>query len=300
MELRGDFSSYSEILDLLQIVSIGKKTGEVLLNSNGESVTLQVKDGKIIGFKTNVPFLEKLNERIKKGEIPLSEAIKFILHYVTMWNRGKFSFLEREINAELPEGEDIDTLTTMMDFTKEQDELGEEFKEFFKKNPVFELSEEIPEPVTIDPESWRLLSLLSKGNSIQKAIFYGANSFKGGLEKIYNLQEKGLIKISEVKEAQTQIKKEEIKKEEASFVSSELLEKIREYLVEAMGPMGEFLIEETLEDMEITKLPINLIDSFVENLIEKIPDTCLVDGESCRERLKNQITLLLRGGADES
>ncbi len=293
MELRGDFSSYSEILDLLQIVSIGKKTGEVLLNSNGESITLQLKDGKVINFKTNVPFLEELKGRVEKGEISLSEAVKFILHYVAMWDKGRFSFLEKGINTE-PIGE-IDTIAVMMDFTKEQDEMGEKLKEFFKKDPVFELSESITEPVTVDPESWKILSLLSKGNSLVKAIFRGANSFKSGLEKTYTLEEKGFIR--ETEEVPKPIIKEE-EKEKTSFVNPEVFERIRELLVEAMGPMGEFLIEETLEDMEITRLPVNMIDTFVENLIEKIPDTCLIEGESCRERLKDEITLLLRGGAD--
>ena len=294
MELRGDFSSYSEILDLLQIVSIGKKTGEVLLNSNGESITLQLKDGKVINFKTNVPFLEELKERVKKGEISLSEAVKFILHYIAMWEKGRFSFLEKEVKAEPIE--EIDTIAVMMDFTKEQDEMGEKLKELFKKNPVFELSEDIGEPVTIDPESWKLISLLSKGNNLAKTIFHGAKSFKSGLEKIYTLKEKGFIR--EIEGVSQPTTKEEETEEKTGFVNPEVFEKIRELLVEAMGPMGEFLVEETFEDMEITKLPVNMIDTFVENLIEKIPDTCLIEGESCRERLKDEITLLLRGGAD--
>ena len=294
MELRGDFSSYSEILDLLQIVSIGKKTGEVLLNSNGESITLQLKDGKVINFKTNVPFLEELKERVKKGEISLSEAVKFILHYIAMWEKGRFSFLEKEVKAEPIE--EIDTIAVMMDFTKEQDEMGEKLKELFKKNPAFELSEDIGEPVTIDPESWKLISLLSKGNNLAKTIFYGAKSFKSGLEKIYTLKEKGFIR--EIEGVSQPTTKEKETEEKTGFVNPEVFEKIRELLVEAMGPMGEFLVEETFEDMEITKLPVNMIDTFVENLIEKIPDTCLIEGESCRERLKDEITLLLRGGAD--
>ena len=294
MELRGDFSSYSEILDLLQIVSIGKKTGEVLLNSNGESITLQLKDGKVINFKTNVPFLEELKERVKKGEISLSEAVKFILHYIAMWEKGRFSFLEKEVKAEPIE--EIDTIAVMMDFTKEQDEMGEKLKELFKKNPAFELSEDIGEPVTIDPESWKLISLLSKGNNLAKTIFYGAKSFKSGLEKMYILKEKGFIR--EIEGVSQPTTKEKETEEKTGFVNPEVFEKIRELLVEAMGPMGEFLVEETFEDMEITRLPVNMIDTFVENLIEKIPDTCLIEGESCRERLKDEITLLLRGGAD--
>ncbi len=297
MELRGDFSSYSEILDLLQIVSIGKKTGEVLLNSDGESITIQLKDGKVINFKTNVPHLEYLKERVKKGEIPISEAIKFLLHYVAMWDRGRFSFIEKEVTDE-PLGK-VDTITVMMDFTKEQDEIGDNLKELFKKNPYFELSEEVSEPVTLEKEDWKLLSLISKGNNLVRTVFMGADSFKNGLERIYNFIEKDLIK--QVKKEET--KEEKVQETEAtgtSFVNPEVFERIRELLVETMGPMGEFLIEETLEDMDITRLPVNMIDTFVENLVERIPDTCLIEGESCRERLKDEITLILRGGANES
>ncbi len=297
MELRGDFSSYSEILDLLQIVSIGKKTGEVLLNSDGESITIQLKDGKVINFKTNVPHLEYLKERVKKGEIPISEAIKFLLHYVAMWDRGRFSFIEKEVTDE-PLGK-VDTITVMMDFTKEQDEIGDNLKELFKKNPYFELSEEVSEPVTLEKEDWKLLSLISKGNNLVRTVFMGADSFKSGLERIYNFIEKDLIK--QVKKEET--KEEKVQETEAtgtSFVNPEVFERIRELLVETMGPMGEFLIEETLEDMDITRLPVNMIDTFVENLVERIPDTCLIEGESCRERLKDEITLILRGGANES
>ena len=296
MELRGDFSSYSEILDLLQIVSIGKKTGEVLLNSNGESITLQLKDGRVINFRTNVPFLDQLKTRVQNGEIPISEALKFILHYVAMWKRGRFSFQEREVNEE-PLGQ-IDTITVMMDFTKEQDEIGEDLKELFRKNPHFTLSEEIKEPITLGREDWKLIALLARGESLVKSIFTGANSFKDGLEKVHTFIEKGLLK--EIEKPETAREIETVKEAATGFVKADVFEKIRELLVEAMGPMGEFLIEETFEDMEITQLPVNMIDTFVENLIEKIPDTCLIEGESCRERLRDEIALILRGGADGS
>ncbi len=297
MELRGDFTSYSEILDLLQIVSIGKKTGEVLLNRDGESITIQLKEGRVVNFKTNVPFLNKLKERVKNGEVSLSEALKFILHYVAMWEKGRFSFLEKEIKDKPLDS--VDTVTVMMDFTKEQDELTEELKELYKRNPFFSLSDSISEPVTLDREDWKLISLLSKGENLIKSIFTGANSFKTGLEKIKDLTEKGLLK--EVKPAEIEEEKAPVtEKTKMAFVNPDLLEKVREVLVEAMGPMGEFLIEETFEDMEISNLPVNMIDTFVENLVEKIPDSCLIEGESCKDRLKEQIALILKGGANES
>lgn len=296
MELRGDFTSYSEILDLLQIVSIGKKTGEVLLNTNGKSITIQIKDGKIVNFKTNIQFLDQLRKRVINREIPLSEAVKFILHLVAMWEKGRFSFQEKSIGDETLGS--VDTLTVMMDFTKEQDELPDELKELFKKNPYFILSEEIDNPVTLDTEDWKLLSLISKGKSLERVIFSKSNSFKEGLEKINNFLETGLI--HEVKNPEEQKKEIFYESKTENFVDEQQLEKIRELLIETMGPMGEFLIEETFEDMGISKLPDNMIDSFVVNLLEKIPDSCFIEGESCRERLKEEITSILKGGAHGS
>ena len=297
MELKGDFSSYSEILDLLQIVSIGKKTGEVLLNSNGESIILQIKKGMIVNFKTNIDFLEKLKDRVRKQDVSMQEAIKFLLHYVAMWDKGKFSFVEKDISEEIGKA---DTITIMMDFTKEQDEIADNLRDLFKRNPYFELSENISEPVTLDKEDWKLLSLLSKGNNLVKTIFLGASSFKTGLERIYLFLERNLIK--EISDKKKHSYEEGIQVKETtktSLVDTERIEKAREVLVETMGPMGEFLIEETLEDMELTKLPVNMIDTFVENLTRRIPDSCLIEGESCRERLKEEITHILKGGENE-
>ena len=53
MELRGDFKSYAEILDLLQIITMGKKSGEVNLRSDGESITIYFKEGRAIDFNSN-------------------------------------------------------------------------------------------------------------------------------------------------------------------------------------------------------------------------------------------------------
>ncbi len=289
MELKGNFSSYSEILDLLQIVSIGKKTGEVLLSSNNKSLILQLKDGEVTNFKTNIPYLDKLKERVKNGELSLAEALKFILHYVAMWKEGRFSFLERDVTEESIDN--IDTLTVMMNFTKEQDEIGNNLRELFRRNPSFKLSDgsNIEAAITIDREDWKLLSLLSKGESLVKAIFLGAKSFQSGLERVQSFLEKGLLE--ETDQSEENLDKEE--ETDNRFVKPETLEKIKELLIEAMGPMGELLIDETLEDMELTELPVSMANMFIENLVEKIPDSCLIEGENCKNKLKEEITKIL-------
>ena len=289
MELKGNFSSYSEILDLLQIVSIGKKTGEVLLSSNSESLILQLKDGEVTNFKTTISYLNNLKERVKNGELSLTEALKFVLHYVSMWEGGKFSFQEKDVTEEPIDN--VDTLTVMMDFTKEQDEIGDNLKDLFRRNPSFKLSDgsNIKTAITIDREDWKLLSLLSKGESLVKAIFLGAKSFQSGLERVQSFLEKGLLE--ETDRSEENLEKEEETKNR--FVKPETLEKIKELLIEAMGPMGELLIDETLEDMELTGLPVSMANLFIENLVEKIPDSCLIEGENCKDKLREEITDIL-------
>jgi len=297
MELRGDFKSYAEILDLLQIITMGKKSGEVNLRSNGESITIFFKDGKAIDFTSNSAPIQNLRERVAAGELPLEEAINFLLHHVSLWDSGKFLFREKQIDYEGIGS--ADTLNIMMNFTKEEDELSPEVKEAIKKNLYFTLSEEAQLPITLTEEAWRILISLCRGRPIWDALLYAGRSFSEDTKTLELLLKHRLIKPAE-KPPEVEESREEEREERLTTVSEEKLEKVRELLVEAMGPMGEFLIEETLEELETTELPANLIPKFIDTLVEKIPDSCLIEGEKCRERLREEISAILKGGADEA
>jgi len=298
MELRGDFKSYAEILDLLQIITMGKKTGEVNLRSNGENITIFFKDGRAIDFTSNSAPIQSLRERVVSGELSLEEAINFILHHVSLWDRGKFLFTERPVDYEGIGS--ADTLNVMMNFTKEEDELAPEVKEALKKNLYFTLSEEAQLPITITEEAWRILVSICKERPIWDALLFVGRSFSEDTKTLELLLKHKLIKPAEKPPEEEKGVETEKKEEKVSTVPEEKLERVRELLVEAMGPMGEFLIEETLEDLETTELPTNLIRRFIDLLIEKIPDSCLIEGEKCRERLREQISAILKGGANEA
>ena len=297
MELRGDFKSYSEILDLLQIITMGKKSGEVNLRSDIQSITIFFKDGKAIDFSANVPALKVLRERTVSGEIPLNEAVDFLLHHIALWDKGRFLFLEKPISLEGIGN--VDTLNIMMNFTKEEDELDQEVKEALKNNKVFTLSEEAKLPITITSQGWKLLVSICRGVPIWDALLMKGTSFSEDTKTLQVLFKHRMIKekADEVKSLKTVEEKGKIP---TSFVPEEKLEKIRELLVEAMGPMGEFLIEETLEELEINQLPTDLIPRFIDTILEKIPDTCLIEGEKCRDRLKEDFLQILEGGSDEA
>ena len=297
MELRGDFKSYAEILDLLQIITMGKKSGEVNLRRDGESITIFFKDGKAIDFTSNAPSLQFLRERAATGEIPLEEAINFLLHHVSLWDEGRFLFTEKPVSYD-GIGK-ADTLNIMMNFTKEEDELPEEVKAAIKENRKYTLSEEAELPITITEEGWKILVSLCKGMPIWDALLRVGHSFSDDANTLQTIFKHKLIKPKEEEEespAKTQAEKREV----VSLVPSEKLEKVRELLVETMGPMGEFLIEETLEEMDLSQLPTDLVPRFIENLLEKIPDTCLIDGEKCRDRLREQFGETLKGGSNEA
>ena len=61
-----------------------------------------------------------------------------------------------------------------------------------------------------------------------------------------------------------------------------------------MGPMGEFLIDETLEELEVSQLTPDLVPTFIDALISKIPESCTFEGENCKKRLSEEFRKILR------
>ncbi len=288
MELRGKFKHYTDILDLLQIITMGNKSGEILLNSNGESITLFFKDGKAIDFTSNVPSLQHLRERAATGEIPLEEAMNFLLHQVSLWNEGRFLFVEKPLSYEGIGS--ADTLNVMMNFTKEEDELPEDVRKAIKENKIFILSEEAELPITVTEEGWRLLVSVCKEIPIWDALLRVGKSFGKDTNALHLLLKHRLIKVKDKLEEEKEEEKEEVL---ISLVPDEKMEKVEQLLVETMGPMGKFLVEETLEEMNLKQLPADLVPNFVDALLSKIPDTCFIDGEKCRDKLKKELTWIL-------
>ncbi|WP_456456306.1 DUF4388 domain-containing protein [Thermovibrio sp.] len=291
MELKGHFKSYAEILDLFQIISMGRKSGEVNLKSeSGDNIILTFKEGKIIDFLSSLFVLVELKNRVIKGELPLEEALNFLLHFVSLWEEGNFRFVEKPVDVEGIGS--ADALNVMMNFTKEEDETPPEVRSILKENKVFSLSESAELPITIDSDIWKFLVAVCEGIPVWDILIRKCVSYSKGIEVLSKLLKANLIK--EAQEGQkTVVKGSEVLKREA-FVPHEKLDRVRTVLVETMGPMGEFLIEDTFEEMGLKELPLSMVDKFINQLLEKIPDTCLIDGEKCRDKLKRQLKEILK------
>jgi hypothetical protein len=299
MELRGEFKSITEVLDLLQIISLGKKSGEVNLRSSEGSLTIHFQDGRIINFDSSIPVLRKLRERVIEGNISTEEAANFLLHYISFWDDGRFVFIEKPVSVKAIGN--ADTLNVMMEFSKETDETPPNVQKLLKENAYMTLTSSIEEEITIDPLEWKILVEFTKGKTIREVIFTLCPSYGEGVKKIERLLKLKTIQVSEKPQGQmVEFHKETKEAESPAIIPSEKLEQIREILTATMGPMGEFLIDETLEELDISQLTYDLVPNFIDILLNKIPESCLVEGESCRDRLREEFERILIGGGDEA
>ena len=299
MELRGEFKSITEVLDLLQIISLGKKSGEVNLRSSEGSLTIHFQDGRIINFDSSIPVLRKLRERVIEGNISTEEAANFLLHYISFWDDGRFVFIEKPVSVKAIGN--ADTLNVMMEFSKETDETPPNVQKLLKENAYMTLTSSIEEEITIDPLEWKILVEFTKGKTIREVIFTLCPSYGEGVKKIERLLKLKTIQVSEKPQGQmVEFHKETKEAESPAIIPSEKLEQIREILTATMGPMGEFLIDETLEELDISQLTYDLVPNFLDILLNKIPESCLVEGESCRDRLREEFERILIGGGDEA
>jgi len=299
MELRGEFKSITEVQDLLQIISLGKKSGEVNLRSSEGSLTIYFQDGKIVSFDSSIPLLRKLKDRVIGGEVGIDEAANFLIHYVSFWDNGRFVFIEKPISVKAIGS--ADTLNVMMEFSKEVDETLPDVQKLLKENACMTLSPSIESKITIDPLEWRMLVELAKGKTPKEVIFTLCPSFGEGIKKLGKLLKQGVIQIEEKAEEQRSESSQVYQAEESSVVvPPEKIEQVREILIATMGPMGEFLIDETMENLDITQLTPDVVPNFIDTLLNKIPDSCLIEGESCRDRLREEFKRILIGGGDET
>ncbi|RUM90540.1 MAG: hypothetical protein DSZ26_02670 [Thermovibrio sp.] len=293
MELKGSFHSEVELSDLFQVVTLGKKTGEVKLSNNGntKNITLFIEKGTIVNFSSNLPIIKVLKDRIASGDLDFFEALKFVFHYINLWNGGKFLFKEKKL-SNIEKLGNLDALNVIMDYTKEKDEISKiDLEKIFDFNSKYVLSKNAELPITFDRDSWNILVDILSGKSILSSIFLNAHSFKSGLEIVNSMVQKNILKKKTEEEVISE-ESEELKAE-VKTIPNEKINALRELLTEIMGPMGEFLVDETLEDLEVNELPVHLANEFIEKLLDKIPETCLIEGESCKERLKNDFEKII-------
>lgn len=126
---------------------------------------------------------------------------------------------------------------------------------YFRKTNLASNSE-----ITFDSDMLKLLMAVDENKTIRQVaadVAMTPSSFKESLVKLIKL------KLIEQVEAAAP----------ASYVGEAFLERTREVLIQLTGPLGEVLVEETLEDMNLdaTKLPREIVGDFIYNIAKQMP-----------------------------
>jgi len=286
MELRGDIKDISVLLEAFQIVGVGGKSGKFEVSGGDGRITFYIKDGSIVNFDTTVPNLRTLKEKTEKGKAKLTDSLVSLLHYIYYWRDGRFHFTDGNVNVQELGKADITNL--IMEFSKELDETPEAIKKLIFIDPQFSLSGDISSnQLTLDRKDFLVFQEFLRGKTLKQVLFAGT-PYSELVVTVQKLLSAGIVSPVEKKESEA-VKSVSV----IPTVPEEKLEQVRDRLVEALGPMGEFLIDETFEDLGISQLFVDSVDKFIETLIEKIPDGCIIDGEDCKRRFRQEFKEIL-------
>ncbi|GAB6077096.1 DUF4388 domain-containing protein [Desulfurobacterium crinifex] len=286
MELRGEIRDISMLLEVFQIVNVGKKSGKLEVSGEDGKVIFYIKDGNIISVDTTVPNLRVLKEKTEKGEAKFTDSLISFLHYIYYWRNGRFQFKDENISVK--ERGKADMTNLIMELSKELDETPEAIKKLIFLDPQFTLSGDISSnQLTLEKKDFLVFQEFLRGKTLKQVLFAGT-PYSELIATVRKLLSAGIISPVEKKESEAGKTVSVI-----PTVPEEKLEQVRERLVEALGPMGEFLVDETFEDLGISQLFVDSVDKFIETLIEKIPDGCIIDGEDCKERFRQEFREIL-------
>lgn len=286
MELRGEIRDISMLLEVFQIVNVGKKSGKLEVSGEDGKVIFYIKDGNIINVDTTVPNLRVLKEKTEKGEAKFTDSLISFLHYIYYWRNGRFQFKDENISVK--ERGKVDMTNLIMELSKELDETPEAIKKLIFLDPQFTLSGDISSnQLTLEKKDFLVFQEFLRGKTLKQVLFAGT-PYSELIATVRKLLSAGIISPVEKKESEAGKTVSVI-----PTVPEEKLEQVRERLVEALGPMGEFLVDETFEDLGISQLFVDSVDKFIETLIEKIPDGCIIDGEDCKKRFRQEFKEIL-------
>ncbi|MEA3435625.1 MAG: hypothetical protein U9R43_04110 [Thermodesulfobacteriota bacterium] len=114
------------------------------------------------------------------------------------------------------------------------------------------------EEITLDAEMIRLLMAIDENKNISqvaKAAEMNLSQVRGVLAKLLKL------------ELVVQVKKD------VTYLEQSFINFLKAKLTESVGPMGEILIEDILDEMglQIDRIPVNAAPDFIKNIAKEIP-----------------------------
>jgi hypothetical protein len=205
LALQGNLEDF-DLTDVLQLIHLGKKNGALEIETEGDRGEIYFENGKVLYAKTTK----------KMGEDSI--------HQILRWSVGKFLFSPEKTAPERKM--DIPIQNLILDAAKQIDE----WKRLEKLIPSTEMMvdfvedpEVSSEEISLSPEEWKILSLITGERSIRE-ISHLAKMTEFNTAKIfYGLVSSGLVRLKEPpkkevkKEKPKEAEKPEVKKKRGFF-----------------------------------------------------------------------------------
>ncbi len=138
MDLKGEYQSFSDITDVLELLSSSGKSGRLSLSFESEDVGFYLSKGKLFEIKINMGSLSDIYRMYKSKAISLKDFAFIVLYSIENWHNGTFSFSE-----EKPKVDDgLSMQDILMTFGKRKDEL-EKLKNLAKGEKRVRISRDV-------------------------------------------------------------------------------------------------------------------------------------------------------------
>lgn len=230
------------LIDILKMLSSGKRTGRLDLSQIGNSGEIYLKEGSLVHAATANQIAERA------------------VYTMMAWMDGEFSFAA---GAEAPE-ESIELATEQI--LLEAARKMEEWKDIKQMIPssevVFMMSPSgSPETVSLQPTEWQVLAQVNGRRSVEDlARILNKNEYEVA-KILYSLTKAGLLEIGE-KSPDSQ----------EQMLSKAFFDRLQEEYTDIMGPLGPVIIEDEVQALgaERDKFPKRKGTMLIERLSNEI------------------------------
>ena len=280
MEMRisnaSDFTKLGDFLEKVAtnnskgVMTFVKGQGKVACYLDSGAMGTSIADIRVEG----IPVLENMLETSKKLGIEKEKMCTGVFHYILSEPGFSGTYMELSSLPPITSPWNVNFQMVLMNLVKEYDEC-QEFLTKVKEKKIKVRPHKIPKKnveLTISERQWPVFVGICEGN-LKNSMFATAD-IELNISTLNFLQKSGLIEL---------VEEGEIEEDMGRPLSPEFEEKLREFLVDAIGPFGELMVDEAKEAAGIETLTTNNWYLFIEELKSRIDSDCTYKGRSCKD-----------------
>jgi len=234
--------------EILKILSLGKRSGRLFLNSATDTGNIFFRDGQII--------------HAQSGTLQGTKAI----YEMSVWSSGEYQFF-------VDDTPDVITIDLSMDdILNEASNRIRQMDRITSLIPsssvIYSLDPDIKEKdITLKSIQWKVLANIDGKRSIADVAQSVGLGVSDAMKVFYTLVKLELLRDADLSESETA--SISIALPETSFIAA-----LRDDLTRAIGPIAPFIIMETARDMDLDLLAddVGQRAALIETLSSRIPD----------------------------